>query len=142
MSTTKTTVKNPMLGKAIYYYHFSMSDGKGIGARGTPYEMVIFKRQKVVYENDEVVILNTRNLANISKDKGFGTALDKPFLHLRVGDVMWGNTLEFTLYTDDLLTVEDVKALIKEEVKKRTSLVFSADLSAMDTAEIEDNFDK
>lgn len=131
-----SNIKNPMLGKTIYLYYVNMNDGSGSGLNSS--EIIIHKKQTVVFENDHTIILNTPSLCGIAKSgENKGTVLEKHFLHLRVGDSYWGNTVEFMLYSELLLSAEELKSMIKEAIKNKTKGMVEINIDCIDDMQLE-----
>lgn len=123
---------NSMLGDKVYFYFFDLVDGTGSGVRSDM--MCEYKELEVVYENEMSVILNTPELSKVSKPEveGMGTAINRPFVHLRISDSYWGNTVSFLFYSTTKYSPKDLKEILRSEISKKTGGILRLDLSGLD----------
>lgn len=129
-------IVNSLLGNTVHFYFFNLIDGSGKGARA--YNHTQYKKLRVVYENDRSIVLDTEDLSKIAKSgENMGTTLGRPFVHLKLADNYWGNSIDFMLYSEVLYTPDEIKDIIRTEISKQTKFLDNLDLSAFDGALLE-----
>ena len=125
-----------MLGKTIYYYYFNSLDGSGSGFK--KFNHYSFKEHKVVFENSKNIVLDNEDLSTIRRTGGgYGIHLENPCISLRIADSYWGNTVDFLFYSEKLISTEEIKMMIMDEVARVTNSALSINLDGLDSDKME-----
>ena len=105
------------VGTKVNMYMFDFIDGTGVFQK---YKFSLEKAASVILNNGSKIVLDDEGYTSISLVEGMGVMLEKPCIHIRVGDTLFGNTFNVLLYSTKDLTSEDFVDIIKSKFQAQS----------------------
>ena len=105
------------VGTKVYMYMFDFIDGSGVFQK---HKTSLKKASNVILNNGSKIVLDDEGYTSISLVDSMGVMLEKPCLHIRVGDTLFGNTLNVLLYSTKELTSEDFVDIIESKFQTQS----------------------
>lgn len=105
------------VGTKVNMYMFDFIDGSGVFQK---YKVSLVKAANVILNNGSKIVLDDEGYTSISLVEGMGVMLEKPCVHIRVGDTLFGNTFNALLYSTKELTSEDFVDIIKSKFQTQS----------------------
>lgn len=105
------------VGTKVNMYMFDFIDGSGIFQK---HKVSLEKAANVILNNGSKIVLDDEGYTSISLVEGMGVMLEKPCIHIRVGDTLFGNTFNVLLYSTKELTSEDFVDIIKSKFQTQS----------------------
>ena len=116
------------VGSKVHMHFLNTLDGSGTYSE---YNLYTKTTSAVVLNNGKSIVLDNANHTSVALVSGIGVQLEKPLLIMRFDDSVFGNSLDFLLFTEKELTNKELEEMVKSEVASKLESMSGFDLSAV-----------